>query len=176
MTVYENEAAFDYEKSKHMIEDLLKKYPFLSADVVGRTCIGRGIFALSVGNRRNRVLLAGGFHGSEWLTCLVLFRFAERLCSCIEKKETLCSVDVSRAFSELGAVIIPCVNPDGTEIAVHGPQGAGWESIVLAPLSGEPFIFQNLPNISVAIATLFGRVSFYTGRVPKIHSLSEVSL
>ena len=34
MTVYENEAAFDYEKSKHMIEDLLKKYPFLSADVV----------------------------------------------------------------------------------------------------------------------------------------------
>ena len=124
MTVYENEAAFDYEKSKHMIEDLLKKYPFLSADVVGRTCVGRGIFALSVGNRRNRVLLAGGFHGSEWLTCSVLFRFTERLCSCIEKKETLCSVDVSRAFSELGAVIIPCVNPDGTEIAVHGPQGA----------------------------------------------------
>ena len=75
-----NEVFFDYEQSKKMIEALAKEFPFLGVDVVGRTCLGRAIFSLTVGNRRNRVLLAGGFHGSEWLTCLVLFRFAEKLC------------------------------------------------------------------------------------------------
>ncbi len=119
-----NETLFDYEQSKRMIEALTKEFPFLGVDVVGRTCLGRAIFSLTVGNRRNRVLLAGGFHGSEWLTCLVLFRFAEKLCRSIETKSLLCSVDISRAFMELGAVIIPCVNPDGVEIAVHGPSGA----------------------------------------------------
>lgn len=115
---------FDYEQSKKTVEVLARKFPFLSVDVIGRTCLGRAIFAFTVGNKGNRVLLAGGFHGSEWLTCLALFRFIERLCRAIETKSQLCSVDVSRAFSELGAVIIPCVNPDGVEIAVHGPSGA----------------------------------------------------
>ncbi len=119
-----SEVYFDYECSKRMVEKLTREFSFLEIDVVGRTCLGRAIFSLSVGNRRNCVLLAGGFHGSEWLTCLALFRFAKRLCSSIETKSLLCSVDVSRAFKELGVVIIPCVNPDGVEIAVHGPAGA----------------------------------------------------
>ncbi len=118
------EAVFDYEKSKSMTEKLSREYPFLCTQVVGRTCLGRGIIAFSLGSNKNRVLLAGGFHGSEWLTSLVLFRFIERLCKSIEEKEPLCSVDISRAFGELGVMIIPCVNPDGAEIAIHGAQGA----------------------------------------------------
>lgn len=124
MNTFDFDVDFDYEKSKRTVEDLLKKYPFLSVDIIGRTCVGRGIFSLTLGNRSNRVLLAGGFHGSEWLTSMLLYRFAGELCSCIEKKSFLCSVDISRAFSQLGVTIVPCVNPDGVEIAVHGPRGA----------------------------------------------------
>lgn len=115
---------FDYEKNKLYIENLCREYPFIRAGVVSRTSLGRGIFSLSIGNPKNSVLYAGGFHGCEWITCLALYRFAERLSSHIKKREIFCSSDVAKAFSNLGVTIIPCVNPDGTEIAVHGPEGA----------------------------------------------------
>lgn len=116
---------FDYEQNKMYLEALCREYPFLSAAVVSRTSLGRGIFSLSVGNPKNCVLYAGGFHGSEWLTCLTLYRFVERVCESIKKHETLSGVDLSRAFTQLGITVIPCVNPDGTEIAVHGAKSAG---------------------------------------------------
>ena len=115
---------FDYNTNKQYIEELIKEYPFLSAEICGRSALGRGIFSLSVGNRQNSVIIAGGFHGSEWLTCLAVLLFCERLCHSIKNNELLCGVDIKRAFSQLGLTVIPCVNPDGTEIAVHGPGSA----------------------------------------------------
>ena len=115
---------YDYNTNKQFIEQLLKEYSFLSAEICGRSVLGRGIFSLSVGNRHNSVIIAAGFHGSEWLTCLVSLLFTERLCHCIKNDELLCGVDIKRALSQLGVTVIPCVNPDGTEIAVHGPGSA----------------------------------------------------
>lgn len=115
---------YDYNTSLKIIEELLKEFPFLSAQIQGRTALGRGIFSLNIGNAKNSVILAGGFHGSEWLTCLTLFLFCERLCKSIKNKELFCSVDVEKAFTNLGVTIIPCVNPDGVEISVKGPEGA----------------------------------------------------
>ena len=117
-------ARFDYETQKSYIESLVTEYPFISPRVLSRTCLGRSIFALDIGNSENKVLLAAGFHGSEWLGCLAVLKFAERLAYCIKNNGLLCSVEVRRAFSNLGITVIPCVNPDGTEIAVHGLEGA----------------------------------------------------
>ena len=116
--------AFDYNTNLKIFEDLTAEFSFLRPAVIGRTALGRGIFSLSLGNEKNSVILAGGFHGSEWLTSLVLYLFTERLCRCISKKSTMCGVDPEKAFSQLGVTVIPCVNPDGTEIAVHGINGA----------------------------------------------------
>ena len=115
---------FDYSTNLKIFEELTAEFSFLKPSVIGRTALGRGIFALSLGNEKNSVILAGGFHGSEWLTCLALYLFAQRLSESISKKTLMCGVDLERAFSQLGVTIIPCVNPDGTEIAVHGISGA----------------------------------------------------
>lgn len=125
ITEYTGETVFDYEKNKKLVEELTKRYSFLVPDVIGRSSTGKAIFALSLGNKKNRVLLAGAFHGCEWLTALVLFRFCERLCQSLDRKSELCSVNISRAFFQLGVMLVPCVNPDGVEIAVHGAEGAG---------------------------------------------------
>lgn len=115
---------FDYNTNIRFVEELIKEYPFLSAEIIGRSTLGRGIFSLSVGNQRNSVIYAGGFHGSEWLTCEVLMLFAERVCRSIKYNSLLCGVDIKRALSQLGITIIPCLNPDGTEIAVNGFESA----------------------------------------------------
>lgn len=122
---------FNYSTNLKLFEELTAKFPFLKPEIQGRTALGRGIFSLSLGNPKNSVLIAGGFHGSEWLTCLELYLFAERLCTHIAERTSLCGIDVEKAFSMLGVTIIPCVNPDGTEIAVKGVEGAkGLKSFV----------------------------------------------
>ncbi len=115
---------FDYNTNKEIIEELILEYPFLSAELVGRTALGRGIFSLSIGNQDNSVIYAGTFHGSEWITSLALMLFAERLCHSIKHSHLLCGVDMKRALTQLGVTIIPCVNPDGVEIATHGKESA----------------------------------------------------
>lgn len=115
---------FDYSTNLRIFEELAAEFSFLRPSVIGRTALGRGIFSLSLGSEENSVILAGGFHGSEWLTSLVLYLFAERLCRSISEKTLFCGVDLERAFSQLGVTIIPSVNPDGTEIAIHGTEGA----------------------------------------------------
>lgn len=115
---------FDYNTNLKIFEELTSEFSFLKPSVIGRTALGRGIFSLSLGNEKNSVILAGGFHGSEWLTSLVLYFFTERVCRSITDKTLFCGVDLEMAFSQLGVTIIPSVNPDGTEIAVHGIKGA----------------------------------------------------
>ena len=115
---------FDYETQIDIIEELCAEYPFISPRVLSRTFLGRSVFALDIGSKSNKVLLCAGFHGSEWLGCLAVLKFAERLANCIQNNRLLSGVEVRRAFSNLGITLVPCVNPDGTEIAVNGLEGA----------------------------------------------------
>lgn len=73
--------------------------------VIGKSLCGRPIFALRFGSARDCPLVAAGFHGMEYLTVLAVLRYA-----------AVCDAD---------AVLVPCVNPDGTEIALHGAAAAG---------------------------------------------------
>ncbi|MGN0467574.1 MAG: M14 family metallocarboxypeptidase [Acutalibacteraceae bacterium] len=123
MSVVQSEI-FDYDKNKIYLENLCRAYPFITPTVISQTSLGRSIFSLSIGNRKNTVLYAGGFHGSEWITSLVLYRFVENVCRHIKDGSSMCAINIAKALTHLGITVIPCVNPDGVEISVHGPQGA----------------------------------------------------
>ncbi len=114
----------DYNTILRFIEELIKDFPFLNVEIQGRSALGRAIFSLSLGNSKNSVILAGGFHGSEWLTGSVLLLFAENLCRCVKYGRQFSGVDVKRAFGQLGVTIVPCVNPDGCEISINGFESA----------------------------------------------------
>ncbi len=86
----------------------------------GKSLCGRQIPALRLGNMRSPILLVGGVHGSEWLTVLLLLRFAEDLLGGMG----FGGADLSRCLAQRGVVILPCLNPDGVQIALHGPKGA----------------------------------------------------
>lgn len=115
---------FDYNTNKQLIEDLVKEYPFLKADISGRTVLGRGIFSFSMGSLHNSVIIAGGFQGSDGISPLLLYMFIEDVCRSIKEKRDLCGVNIRRALSQLGITVIPSVNPDGREINLYGTEGA----------------------------------------------------
>lgn len=106
----------DYNTYKSIIEDLIKEYPFLKAEIIGRSALGRGIFSLSAGNTENCVLYVAGIHGCHNLTSLILLLFTERICHSVKHGGMLCSIDIKKAMENLGITVIPCLNPDGAEI------------------------------------------------------------
>ncbi len=107
------------------MERLCRRYSFLNRFEAGKSVLGRSIWGLKLGAGDDAVLYAGAFHAQEWLTALVLLRFVERLCLALDTGGTIAGMDCRKALLGRGVIIVPCVNPDGVEIALTGPQAAG---------------------------------------------------
>lgn len=82
---------------------------------IGRSTLGRNIYAIGAGKLRSGTVMVGGVHAQEWLTTLLLMKFCFDLS---KREEVLCRLE------NKGVIIIPCLNPDGVEIALKGAEGA----------------------------------------------------
>ena len=95
---------------------LLAVYPFLRRTVIGKSVLGREIPVLWWGRGDCRVLLCGAHHGNEWITSLLLMRFAERLCADYQSGGR----DIVRLYESARYAIVPMLNPDGVSLSLHG--------------------------------------------------------
>ena len=120
------------ENQRKIIFSLQSAYPALRVRTAGRSLLGRPIYALEIGRSANPLLIAAGTHGQEWLTCLLALRFAEMLLRAQEENGPLWLAE-SRSVTR-SVLIVPCVNPDGTEIALRGPAAAGDNAALVASL------------------------------------------
>lgn len=123
MNYITNPAVMTNENQRKMIFSLKKSFPNLGVSVIGKSLCQREIFALSIGKSANPLLIAAAFHGQEWLTTLLALRFAEILLRSKTAKNPIWGIppeSISRSV-----IIVPCVNPDGVEIAINGVKGAG---------------------------------------------------
>ena len=109
---------------KEIIRQLKNRYSFVSHTCAGKSVCGRSIDVLHIGNTKNRVLYCAGFHGSEYLTILAVLRFFEECCQSMENDTSVGGYNVSDFLRIRGLTIVPCVNPDGVEIALHGSEAA----------------------------------------------------
>lgn len=91
----------------------------------GRSALGREIPAIGIGNLKNAVLFVGGTHAQEWLTSSLLVRFAEEFAAAYASGGELAEISLSSVMAGRGLVIVPLLNPDGVEIALHGSASAG---------------------------------------------------
>lgn len=110
----------DYYLQTAAIKNLCEKYNFIRCETVGHSLCGRKIRSLTIGSRRNPVLYAAAFHGMERINILILLRFAEEVCEAYRTKSRPEGTDVFRLLQRRGLTLIPCVNPDGTEISLKG--------------------------------------------------------
>lgn len=104
---------------------LRERYRALKVFPIGKSTLGRDISALSIGNPRGATVMVGATHGLEWLTTLILLRFCEKVLEGLATGGCVSDIDVRKAMRSRSMVIIPCLNPDGVEIALEGREGAG---------------------------------------------------
>lgn len=134
-----NIGALDYAALKKTLAALTEEYPFLSSYIIGRSCAGRDIPAIRLGRSAEYVLIAAAFHGSEYITETVLLRFIALLCEAFKNDSSLAGFNVRRSLFGRGAIFVPCVNPDGCEIALRGAAGAGALAGNVARICGGDF-------------------------------------
>lgn len=114
-----------YCELKQKLYEYNRNYSHVKLFSVGESVLGRKLYALGIGNLKNAMLYTGATHGQEWLTTLVLLRFFEDLSRCYQEKRPFHDVDLDEIFVERGFILLPMVNPDGVEIAIHGAASAG---------------------------------------------------
>lgn len=128
----------DYASLRRALYQLKGRYDRLRVFPIGQSLYGREIFALALGDPRGATLYVGGTHGLEWLTTLLLCRFAEELLGLWEGGGSLAQIDVTRALEGRSLVIIPTLNPDGAEIAIKGWAGCPEIPPEITALSRDP--------------------------------------
>lgn len=130
---------YDYISLKKLEKDFCKRYPFLQSGVQGRSCMGRDISSLQLGKTGEYVLITAAFHGSEYITTTVLMYFIEELCEALLQDGSIAGFQARKAMYGRGVIFIPCVNPDGCEIAQHGRAGCGKMAPIIAKLCKNDF-------------------------------------
>ena len=113
-----------WEERNKIINNIKEKYKFVEFGIIGESILNRNMDFLKIGNSDKVILWLGAFHGMEWLTILVLFKFFDKICFYIQSGENPYGIDFKKIFEEKSLVIVPCVNPDGVEIALKGSGSA----------------------------------------------------
>jgi g-D-glutamyl-meso-diaminopimelate peptidase len=133
----------DYAYVSGQVCEITRQCPFVKSHVIGKSLVGRNIYAMDFGYSQNKVLYAAAFHGTEWITSLLLLRFAQNLCRAVEKCDTLGGINAVDALKQSALCIVPCVNPDGVEIAIHGASAAAaYSPLVLQTSKGDTSTWQ----------------------------------
>ncbi len=130
-----NATEYTDTKMKKCIRELKNRYDFLETFSIGQSCMGREIPALRIGSGPY-CLFTGGFSGIDRATTNVLLMFAEELCFCIKENIPFAGININKAFSGRGIVIVPRVNVDGSEIALCGAAAAGAYAKEIRRISG----------------------------------------
>ena len=102
------------------IQQILAAYPFCRSEVLTSTAFQRPIRTLVIGNGPRKVIFSASHHANEWITSLVLLKFAEDLALGIQNGEEL-ALQISNSAT---IYMVPMVDPDGVDL-VAGAIGPG---------------------------------------------------
>ena len=104
------------ELNQRYLQQIAEKYPFTKLEEVGVTDFQRPIWMLTIGTGKRHVLFTAAHHANEWITALVLLKYAEDLADAIQKGGILFGQRAKEMADAVMIHIIPLVNPDGVDL------------------------------------------------------------
>lgn len=116
---------YTYRERQAVIDFLCEKYKFIKRLSIGRSCMGKNIIALKIGESKSYSLITAATHGSERITSTVLLMFVSELCKAITLGKSIEGVNVRKGMLGRGVIFVPCVNPDGCDISLLGKSACG---------------------------------------------------
>jgi len=102
-----------------VVEGLRERYPFLRANSISQSVLGRPIWQLSIGQGSARVGYNAAHHANEWITTPLLLQFLEHYAAALSSGTLLGGVDCRKLYDNYTLDIVPMVNPDGVDLVTN---------------------------------------------------------
>ena len=115
----------DYETVVRYIRELEEMHPdLISSFSIGKSVEGRDIMGVRFGRGDTEIILTGATHASEYFTSDYLMYIIDRYAMgyCLDERTGDCSY--REILDKVTFLVIPMINPDGVNIALHGPDAA----------------------------------------------------
>ena len=116
MDIVRTDIPITSESCNEMILGLTQTYPFLRSEILATSAFGREIRTLVIGNGPRRVVYSASHHANEWITTLVLLKFAQELAKAISQRERFFDIDSQLIDRTATIYMVPMVNPDGVDL------------------------------------------------------------
>ncbi len=104
------------ESAEKMMLELTKVYPFLRSELLATTAYGRPLRTLVAGTGPRKVIFTAAHHANEWITALVLLKFAEELAQAIRADGQLGGKGARELAQAATIYMVPLVDPDGVDL------------------------------------------------------------
>ena len=98
------------------VKKITRHSGLVDASCVGRSVLGRPIWALAVGRGRRVVLVNASHHANEYITTTILTRYISEYARSVRAGGTFCGVNAREMFRAVRVVFVPLVNPDGVDL------------------------------------------------------------
>lgn len=100
------------------INDLKRKYDFLSIGSLGSSVLGKELPYIRLGIGPSQVFYSGSIHANEWINSVVLMKFIEDYAIQYEQNGSLYGKNIRELYNEKSIYIAPMINPDGVDLVV----------------------------------------------------------
>lgn len=114
------EIALTHDVMMEEVTALAARYPFFAVTTLGKSLVGRELPLITVGTGEKSVLYVGSHHGMEWITSVLLLRYADEVGRLLSEGGKIFGVDAARLFEKRRVCIVPMLNPDGVELHLRG--------------------------------------------------------
>ena len=101
-----------------MILQIVKTYPFCRTELLTSTAFQRPVRTLVIGRGPRKVIYSASHHANEWITTLVLLKFAEEFARAIAENGEIFGQDAKALDQQTTIYMVPLVDPDGVDLVV----------------------------------------------------------
>ena len=116
MPIVDTQVPITSALTEHYLRQIAATYPFTRLEQVGATDFQRPIWMLTIGTGKRHVLFTAAHHANEWITALVLLKYAEDLAEAITNEGILYGQRAKEMAEAVTIHLIPMVNPDGVDL------------------------------------------------------------
>jgi g-D-glutamyl-meso-diaminopimelate peptidase len=115
-----SEAEYGPQELSQDLARLSGHYPFCKVETIGQSVLGKPLFGLQIGEGPFRWHFNGACHANEWITSLLLMRFAEDYARAYQNRSKIGGKDAATLFGKVRLYMVPMLNPDGVELVLEG--------------------------------------------------------
>ena len=116
MPIVQTDVPITAESCEKMILKIVETYPFCRTEVIGTTAFQRPLRTLVIGDGPRKVLYSAAHHANEWITALILLKFAEDWAQAITENATIGGMDAKALAQAATVYMVPMVDPDGVDL------------------------------------------------------------